>query len=99
MTEPRKTDDLRYSDPRSDTAPQGGDIGGWLGWIVCIAAVILVAVAVFVGINHATHLASYKPFATTGSAANSGMKPPSTTGFGGSSPQPIAVRPVASAHP
>ena len=68
-----------------------------------IAAVVLIAVAVFAGIHHAindgTHPASDKLLATTGVAPNGAIKPPSTTGFGGSSPQPIAVRPVASAHP
>ena len=96
MTDPRYTDP-RYGDPRSDTGlPQGDSISGPLGWIVGIAAVVLIAVAVFAGINHAinrgTHLASDKPLATTGNAPNGGMKSPSTTGFGGSSPQPMSPR-------
>ena len=83
MTDPRNTDP-RYSDPRSDTGlPQGDSISGPLGWIVGIAAVVLIAFVVFVGIKQGTHPASDKPLATTGVA-------PSTTGFGGSSPQPMS---------
>jgi hypothetical protein len=103
MTDPRYTDPW-YSDPPPDTGlPQGDSISGPLGWIVGIAAVVLIAVAVFAGIHHAindgTHTASDKPLVTTGVAPNGAVKPPSTTGFGGSSPQPIPVRPAASAHP
>ena len=88
MTDPRYTDPW-YSDPPPDTGlPQGDDTSGPLGWIVGIAAVALIAVAVFAGIHHAindgTHPASDKPFATTGNVPNGGMKSPSTTGFGGS---------------
>ena len=88
MTDPRNTDP-RDSDPRPVKGlPQADNISGPLGWIVGIAAVVLIAVAVFAGINHAinrgTHLASDKPLATTGNAPNGGMRSPSTTGFGGS---------------
>ena len=66
-------------------ADDGRDnISGPLGWIVGIAAVVLIAVAVFAGINHAIHPTRDKPLATTGNAPNGGMKSPSTTGFGGS---------------
>ena len=83
MTDPRYTDP-RYSDPRSDTGlPQGDSIVGPLDWIVGIAAVVLIAFAVFAGIHHGKITASDKPLATTGVA-------PSTTGFGGSSPQPMS---------
>jgi hypothetical protein len=94
MTDPRYTDPW-YSDPPPDTGlPQGDSISGPLGWIVGIAAVVLIAVAVFAGIHHAindgTHPASDKPLATTESAPKTDMKSPSTTGFGGSSPQPMS---------
>jgi hypothetical protein len=94
MTDPRYTDPW-YSDPPPDTGlPQGDSIVGPLDWIVGIAAVVLIAFAVFLGINHAindgTHPATNKPMATTESAPNGGMKSPSTTGFGGSSPQPMS---------
>jgi len=90
MTDPRNTDP-RYSDPRSDTGLlQGDSISGPLGWIVGIAAVVLIAFVVFVGIKQGTHPASDKPLATTGVAPNGAIKPPSTTGFGGSSPQPMS---------
>jgi len=94
MTDPRYTDPW-YSDPPPDTGlPQGDSIGGRLSLIVGIAAVVLIAVAVFAGIHHAindgTHPASDKPLATTGTAPNGGIKPPSTTGFGGSSPRPMS---------
>ena len=90
MTDPRYTDPW-YSDPPPDTGLRQGDsIGGPLGWIVGIAAVLLIAVAVFAGIHHATHPASDKPLATTGVAPNGGIKPPSTTGFGGSSLRPMS---------
>ena len=70
MTDPRYTDPW-YSDPPPDTGlPQGDSIGGRLSLIVGIAAVVLIAVAVFAGIHHAindgTHPASDKPLATTG---------------------------------
>ena len=53
MTDPRYTDPW-YSDPPPDTGlPQGDDTSGPLGWIVGVAAVVLIAVAVFAGINHA----------------------------------------------
>ena len=84
MTDPRNTDP-QDSDPRPDKGlPQGDNISGPLGWIVGIAAVVLIAVAVFAGINHAIHPTRDKPLATTGNAPNGGMKSPSTTGFGGS---------------
>src|SRR6516162_1749849 len=83
MSDPRYTDP-RYEDPRLDTGfPQGDSISGPLGWIVGIAAVVLIAFVVFVGIKQGTHPANDKPLATTGVA-------PSTTGFGGSSPQPMS---------
>jgi hypothetical protein len=89
MTDPRYTDP-RYSDPRPDAGlPQGDGLGGLLGWIVGIAAVILIAFVVSVGIKHGTNTASDKPLATSESAPNSVIGPPSTTGFGGSSPQPM----------
>jgi hypothetical protein len=85
---PRYTDP-RYTDPRF---PQGDGIGGPWAWIAGIAAVVLIPLLVllFVGINQGTNPASDKPLATTESAPNSGTKPSSTTGFGGSSPQPIS---------
>ena len=88
MTDPRYTDPW-YSDPPPDTRLlQGDSISGPLGWIVGIAAVALIAVAVFAGIHHAindgTHPARDKALVTTGNVPNGGMKPPSTTGFGGS---------------
>jgi hypothetical protein len=90
MTDPRYTDPW-YSDPPPDTGlPEGDNISGPLGWIVGIAAVVLIAVAVFAGINHATHSANDKSLATTGNAPNGGMKSPSTTGFGESSPRPMS---------
>ena len=82
MSDPRYTDP-RYEDPRLDTGfPQGDSISGPLGWIVGIVAVVLIAFVVFVGIKQGTNTASDKPLATTA------IKPPSTTGFGGTSPQP-----------
>jgi len=84
MTDPRYTDPW-YSDPPPDKGlPQGDNISGPLGWIVGVAAVVLIAVAVFAGINHAIHPARDKALVTTGNVPNGGMKPPSTTGFGGS---------------
>jgi hypothetical protein len=74
--------DPRYTDP---------PVGDLLGWIVGIAAIVLIAfVIVFAGSKHGTNAASDKPLATTESAPNSGIKPPNTTGFGGSSPQPMS---------
>ena len=81
MTDPRNTD------PRETLLPQSG---GPAGWIVGIAAVVLITVAKFAGAHHATHPPSDKPLATTESALNGAIEPPSTTGFGGSSPQPMS---------
>ena len=102
MTDPRYTDPW-YSDPPADTGvPQGDSIVGPLDWIVGIAAVVLIAFAVFAGIHHAindgTHPASDKLLATTGVTPNGAIKPPSTTGFGGSSPQPMSP-PTRSGQP
>jgi hypothetical protein len=76
MTDPRYTDP-RYGDPRSDTG-LGDSIGGPWGWIAGIAAVVLIAFLVFAGIKQGINTASDKPLAST------------TTGFGGSSPQPMS---------
>jgi hypothetical protein len=67
--------DPRYTDP-----PFSDGIGGLLGSIVGIAAVVVIAAAVFAGINHGK-------FTVSDNSLAPGMKPPSTTGFGGSSPQ------------
>jgi len=88
MTDPRNTDP-RDSDPRPVKGlPQADNISGPLGWIVGIAAVVLIAVAVFAGINHAIHPARDKALVTTGNVPNGGMKSPSTTGFGSEEPLP-----------
>ena len=83
MTDPRYTDPWCSDPPPDKGSPRGDNISGPLGWIVGIAAVVLIAFVVFVGIKQGTHPASDKPLATTGVA-------PSTTGFGGSSPQPMS---------
>ena len=92
MTDPRYTDPW-YSDPPPDTGlPQGDSISGPLGWIVGIAAVVLIAVAVLAGINHAIHPARDKALVTTGNVPNGGMKSPSTTGFGAVRSSPMVYR-------
>ena len=98
MTDPRHTDP-RYSDPRSDTGlPQGESIGGPLGWIAGIAVIVLIVFVVIAGINHGTNTASNNSLATTGITPNGGIKPPSTTGSGGTSPQPMSP-PTRSGQP
>ena len=90
MTDPRYTDP-RYSDPRSDTGlPQGESIGGPLGWIAGIAVVVLIVFVVIAGINHGNNTGSNNSLTTTGITPNGGIKPPSTTGSGGTSPQPMS---------
>ena len=89
MTDPRYTDP-RYSDPRSDAGlPQGDGVGGPWGWIAGIAAIVLIAFLVIAGVNHGSN-----PQANSGApggpaTASRGMAPPSTTGSGGTSPQPM----------
>jgi hypothetical protein len=52
VTDPRNTVP-RYSDPRPDTGVSHGEsVSGHLGWIVAIAAVVLIAFAVFAVIKH-----------------------------------------------
>ena len=89
MTDPRFTDP-RYNDPRSDAGlPQGDGIGGPWGWIAGIAAVVLIAFLVIAGVNHGGNNTA----SSSGSPNTTGMSPPSTTGSGGTSPQPMSPRP------
>ncbi len=91
MTNPRFTDP-RYSDPRSgDSLGRGEGVGGVWGWIAGIAAVVLIAFLVIAGVNNkGTNTAS-----NTSSPPPAGrMSPPSTTGAGGTSPQPLSSSPA-----
>ncbi len=97
MTDPRWTDP-RYSDPRSgDTGlSQADGIGGIWGWITGIAAVVLIAFLVIAGMNAHNNTASNAPSPATSSPASGGATPPSTTGSGTTSPQPLTpARPNA----
>jgi hypothetical protein len=91
MTDPSFTDP-RLGDP---VLPGGNDTGGgkW-GWIAGVAVLALIAFLVIAGVSHNTNTASNNPAPlTTGSTPMRNVTPPSTTGSGSSSPQPLTPSP------
>jgi hypothetical protein len=89
MTDPRFTDP-RLSDP---VLRRDEPIGGTWGWIAGIAVVALIAFLVIAGLNGNSNTASNSTSpATTGSATRQ-MSPPTTTGSGSTSPQPMMPAP------
>jgi hypothetical protein len=83
MTDPRFTDDPRLSDPviRDDES------GGVWSWVALASILLLVGILIFAGSPNNSNTASSGSSPTT--TASRTATPPSTTGFGSSSPQPI----------
>ena len=92
MTDPRLTDP-RLSDPvlRDDEK-----IGGTWAWIAGLCILALIAFVVVAGCNSDRQSASNNPSApmSTSSAPPRNAMPPSTTGSGSTSPQPLAPAPA-----
>lgn len=85
MTDPRFTDP-RLSDPvlRRDDS---GVSGTW-GWVAGLAVLVLIVFLIIAGSNSGSNTANNGSSpATTGTVTH--QAPPSTTGFGGSSPRPM----------
>jgi hypothetical protein len=89
MTDPRFTDP-RLSDP---VLPRDEAIGGMWGWIAGIAVVALIAFLVIAGHNRNPSSASNNSAPVTTGSAPRDVSPPSTTGLGSSSPQPVLPTP------
>ena len=91
MTDPRYTDP-RLSDP---VLRDNESIGGMWGWIAGLTVLALIALVVVAGWNSDRHSASNNPSApmSTSSAPPRSAMPPSTTGSGATSPQPITPAP------
>jgi len=86
--------DPHYTDPRlSDPVLRRDEsIGGAWGWIAGIAVVALIAFLVIAGSNSKTASNNTSPV-TTGSTTRQ-MSPPTTTGSGSTSPQPMTPIPT-----
>lgn len=92
MTDPRYTDP-RLSDP---VLNRDASAGGVWGWIAGLAILALVAFVVIAGWNSDRNTASNNPAApmSTSSAPARSAMPPSTTGSGATSPQPLTPAPA-----
>jgi hypothetical protein len=89
MSDPRFTDP-RLSDPvghRDDT------LGGPWTWIAGIVVIAFIAFVVIASVNHNRNTASNNPSPVTTGSAPRNISPPSTTGSGSSSPQPLTPAP------
>jgi hypothetical protein len=99
MSDPRYTDP-RTSDPRlSDPVLRRDEgSGGMWGWIAGLAVLALIAFVIIAGWNgnHTNTASNTNPAPITSGSAPSGMSPPSTTGSGASSPQPLSPPPARS---
>lgn len=93
MTDPRYTDP-RLSDP---VLRDNESIGGMWGWIAGITVLALIALVVVAGWNSDRQSASNNPSApmSTSSAPPRSAMPPSTTGSGATSPQPLTPAPAS----
>jgi hypothetical protein len=101
MSDPR-LNDPRYSDPRLSGPVLRRDegVGGPWGWIAGAAVIVLIAFMVIVGWhgNRDNTASTNSPAATSGSAMRQ-MAPPSTTGSGAGSLQPLTPAPAAPPTP
>jgi hypothetical protein len=85
MTDPRFTDDPRLSDP---VVRRDENVGGIWGWIAGIALLLLIGFVIIAGSHSKSNTAS-SGTSTTASTPARTATPPSTTGSGSPSPQPI----------
>ena len=98
MTDPRFRDPL-LNDPmiRRDvwrTSGRDENVGGMWSWIFGVSLLLLIGFLIFAGWNSNSHTSnSGSPPATPASRT---VTPPSTTGSGSSSPQPITPAPSKS---
>jgi hypothetical protein len=96
MIDPRFTDDPHFSDP---VIRRGENVGGIWNWVAGAALLLLIGFVILAGwkSNHNSNTASSgsSPPAT----ASRTVTPPSTTGSGSSSPQPISPAPSTLAPP
>ena len=91
MTDPRFTDP-RYSDPQlSDPVIRRDEsTGGMWGWIAGVAVLVLIGFLIVAGWDNKGTTASNNP---SPAATSKTVTPPSTTGSGSSSPQPLTPAP------
>lgn len=88
MSDPRYTDpDPRLSDPVLRRDESGSGIWGWIAGIAVLVLIAFVVIAGWNGSQNNTASNTSSPPATSGQATP-GATPPSTTGSGGTSPQP-----------
>jgi hypothetical protein len=93
MTDPRFTDDPRLSDP---VVRRDENVGGMWGWIAGIALLVLIGFVILAGSHNKSNTASSgfgSSPPTTASTPARPATPPSTTGSGSSSSQPITPAP------
>jgi hypothetical protein len=101
MTDPRFTDDPRIRpEDRIEIDPvltrPDENVGGMWGLIAGVSLLLLIGFLIFAGWNsnrNTAHSSSSPPISTAARTAT----PPSTTGSGSSSPQPITPAPSAPA--
>jgi hypothetical protein len=85
MTDPRFTDDPRLSDP---VVRRDENVGGIRGWIAGIALLLLIGFVIIAG-SHSNSNTASSGTSTTASTPARTAAPPSTTGSGSPSSQPI----------
>jgi ABC-type phosphate transport system substrate-binding protein len=87
--------DPRFTDPRFSDHEMNRDeaVGGIWSWMAGIALIALIAFIVIAGANHKSNTASSNPSPVATGNAPRNMNPPSTTGSGSSSPQPLMPLP------
>jgi hypothetical protein len=92
-TDPRFSDQVRFSDP---VMRRDDSVGGVWNWIAGLGAIALVVFLLIAGLNLNSQTAGNNPPANTGSIATHPMTPPSTTGQGSSTPRPLTPAPSRS---
>ena len=84
--------DPRFSDPR-DPLMDNRVVGGIGSWIAGIALILLIAFIVITAANHKSDTATNNPSPVATGNGPRNLNPPSTTGSGSSSPQPLVPSP------